>query len=55
MKNNKVFRQAFVVRSSKVGPDKVASIETLANLFQVKPQSKSTTECMGAGDPAMPK
>ncbi|KAJ7299846.1 hypothetical protein O6H91_Y139900 [Diphasiastrum complanatum] len=35
LKNNSIYRQIFVIRSYEVGFDKMASIETFANLFQI--------------------
>lgn len=35
VENDLVYRQTFVIRSYEAGFDKIASIETIANLFQV--------------------
>lgn len=38
VENDLVYRQTFVIRSYEAGFDKIASIETIANLFQVPPK-----------------
>ena len=35
VENDLIYRQTFVIRSYEAGFDKIASIETIANLFQV--------------------
>jgi hypothetical protein len=36
VENDLVYRQAFIIRSYEAGFDRIASIETISNLFQVK-------------------